>query len=131
MARKIVTVNTPNTNTNTNTTPATGTPIATVQLVAQATGAAWAYPAQPVNPGAKGRGCGQGTVGAALLAALANGPVTLAAAQAAIAAVGCKGAHPAKQLCSFITKYGNLGIGFACTGNMLSMHTYTAPVSQG
>lgn len=128
MARKIIT---PATVTTPNTTPANGTAIATT--VAVATGTTWAYPAQAPT-GGKGRGVSQGSVGAALLACLANGPVTLAVAQLAVQACiaqhNRRGSHPVQPLCRFIAVHGGLGIGFACQGGMLSMHTYQAPAAQ-
>lgn len=120
MARKIVTPTTPTT------TPNTGTVVATIAPVA----GNWAYPAQAPT-GSKGRGIGAGSVGAALLACLANGPVTLAAAQAAVAAQaaskGLRGTHPVQPLCRFIAVNGGVGLGFALAGGMLSMHKYQAP----
>lgn len=126
MARKIVT---PTTATTT-ATPANGTPVATIALVANATGVNWAYPAQAPT-GGKGRGVGPGSVGAALLQALANGPITLAAAQAAVTAQAqaknLRGAHPVQPLCRYIAVHGGIGLGFACVNGMLSMGTYQAP----
>jgi len=119
MARKIVTT----TLTTPNTTPAQGT----------ATTVNWVYPAQAPTR-ANSRGTGSGSVGAALLAHLANGPQTLAsctaAVQAMVASKGRKGSHPVQPLARYIACNGGGGWGFSCMGGMVTLLTYTAPSAQ-
>jgi len=95
------------------TTPSTQ-PAANWQLVGQPSTAKQAV--NGVGPAPK-----QGTVGYAALATIAAAGAqgaTLAAMQAAITAVGCKGKHPVMPLLTWLAK--NRGYTFLCQGGLVT-----------
>lgn len=118
MARKVITA-------SSTTAPTTSTTAVSAPKVV-----GFEYPAQAPT-GGKGRGIAAGSVGAALLQALANGPCTMAQAESAIdaakASKGLRGSHPVQPLCRFIAVNGGVGLGFKLENGQLHLLRYTAP----